>query len=151
MIATGVSFAPMAEVDLDWVVANEVILHTFPWTRGNFLDSLRAGYGAWILRLDTAPVAYAVMLQALDEAHILNISVARSAQRSGIGGRLLRFLFEEARRGGCVHVFLEVRPSNEPALCLYRANGFEPVGRRKRYYPADGGGREDAIVMRRSL
>lgn len=142
---------PMTELDLDWVVENEAELHAFPWTRGNFVDSLVAGYGAWILRDAAQPVAYAVMLTVVDEAHLLNISVARSAQRAGVGGRLLRQLFDEARERGASQLFLEVRPSNEAAIALYDRHGFEPIGRRRGYYPARDGGREDAIVMRREL
>lgn len=144
-------FAPMTERDLDWVVESEAELHAFPWTRGNFIDSLAAGYGAWVLHDAAQPVAYAVMLTVLDEAHLLNISVARSAQRAGVGGRLLRRLFDEARDRGASQIFLEVRPSNEPAIALYCRHGFEPIGRRKSYYPAKNGGREDAIVMRREV
>ncbi|WP_332673236.1 ribosomal protein S18-alanine N-acetyltransferase [Aromatoleum sp.] len=144
-------FAPMTELDLDWVVENEAELHAFPWTRGNFVDSLVAGYGAWVLRDAAQPVAYAVMLTVVDEAHLLNISVAQRAQRAGAGGRLLRQLFDEARARGASQFFLEVRPSNDAAIALYRRHGFEPIGRRKGYYPARDGGREDAIVMRREL
>ncbi|MDT3671071.1 MAG: ribosomal protein S18-alanine N-acetyltransferase [Aromatoleum sp.] len=142
---------PMTELDLDWVVENEAELHAFPWTRGNFVDSLVAGYGAWILRDTAQPLAYAVMLTVVDEAHLLNISVARPAQRAGIGGRLLRQLFDEARERGASQFFLEVRPSNEAAIALYDRHGFESIGRRRGYYPARDGGREDAIVMRREL
>ncbi len=141
---------PMTELDLDWVVENEAELHAFPWTRGNFVDSLAAGYGAWVLR-DAQPLAYAVMLTVIDEAHLLNISVARPAQRAGIGGRLLLQLFDEARERGASQFFLEVRPSNEAAIALYDRHGFEPIGRRRGYYPVRDGGREDAIVMRREL
>jgi ribosomal-protein-alanine N-acetyltransferase len=141
----------MTELDLDWVVENEAELHAFPWTRGNFVDSLVAGYGAWILRDTAQPLAYAVMLTVVDEAHLLNISVARPAQRAGIGGRLLRQLFDEARERGASQFFLEVRPSNEAAIALYDRHGFESIGRRRGYYPARDGGREDAIVMRREL
>lgn len=144
-------FAPMTELDLDWVVRHEAELHAFPWTRGNFADSLSAGYASWIMRCSGEPVAYAVMLGVLDEAHLLNISVTRLAQRGGVASLLLRHLFDEARLGGASQFFLEVRPSNSPALALYRKHGFESVGRRKRYYPAPGGEREDAIVMRREL
>jgi len=146
-----VDVSPMTETDLDWVVENETALHAVPWTRGNFEDSLSAGYSAWVMRLDAHRVAYAVMLHVLDESHLLNLSVAQPAQGVGIGGMLLRFLFEEARRCGASQMFLEVRPSNQPALALYRRHGFRSVGRRKDYYPVVGGGREDAIVMRRDL
>ena len=47
-------------------------------------------------------------------------------------------------------VFLEVRPSNLPALRLYQTAGFCEVGLRRGYYPA-ATGREDALVMAREL
>ena len=48
-------------------------------------------------------------------------------------------------------ILLEVRPSNERALDVYRRHGYVQIGRRKGYYPAGAAGREDAIVMRLDL
>ncbi|NMF87588.1 ribosomal protein S18-alanine N-acetyltransferase [Aromatoleum petrolei] len=141
----------MTDADLPWVVENERELHAFPWSEGNFADSLRAGYNCWVMCNDAGPVAYAVMLTVIDEAHLLNISVTRGAQRNGIGGKLLEHLFSVAQQTGATQFFLEVRPSNTPALALYEGRGFVAVGRRKGYYPALDGGREEAIVMRREL
>lgn len=141
----------MTERDLDWVVENEVELHAFPWTRGNFSDSLGAGYLAHVLRQNGERVAYAVMMLVLDEAHLLNLSVVRSRQGQGLGRTMLKELFAVARQHGAVQLFLEVRPSNLAARALYLSSGCEPVGRRNRYYPAADGGREDAILMRAAL
>ena len=141
----------MCEDDFAWVIENERELHAFPWTLGNFADSLAAGYSAWIMKRKCEPVAYAVMLTVLDEAHLLNISVARSVQRRGFGKLLMEHLYAEARRLGSRQFFLEVRPSNANALSLYEQHGFLPVGRRKAYYPSHDGRREDAIVMRLEL
>lgn len=145
------SFDPMTEDDLDWVVEHERELHAFPWSKGNFSDSLGAGYLAHVLRQGSERVAYAVMMLVMDEAHLLNISVIRERQRRGLGLALLERLFDLARRHGANQLFLEVRPSNIPAIALYEAVGCEPVGRRKRYYPCADGGREDAILMRVGL
>lgn len=141
----------MTEGDLDWVVENELELHAFPWTRGNFADSLGAGYLAQVLRQGGERVAYAVMMLVLDEAHLLNLSVVRSRQGLGLGRAMLEQLFAMAREHGAVQLFLEVRPSNVAARALYLSSGCEPVGRRNRYYPAADGGREDAILMRAAL
>lgn len=141
----------MTEDDLDWVVENELELHAFPWTRGNFADSLGAGYLAQVLRQGGERVAYAVMMLVLDEAHLLNLSVVRSRQGLGLGRAMLEQLFAMAREHGAVQLFLEVRPSNVAARALYLSSGCEPVGRRNRYYPAADGGREDAILMRAAL
>lgn len=150
-MSTVLSIEPMTEADVDWIVDAEARLHAFPWTRGNFIDSLQAGYACWSMRRDDVPVAYAVMLLVLDEAHLLNISVCEAAQRQGIATTFLNHLIGQARSCGATQMFLEVRPSNEAALTLYRRQAFQAVGRRKHYYPAPAGEREDAIVMRRDL
>lgn len=144
-------YVPMTEADLDEIVVAEKELYPFPWTRGNFVDALNAGYSAWVLRDAARRIsAYSVMMIALDEAHLLNISVARDAQRTGLGWQTLEWMAEVARGHGGRTMLLEVRPSNEPALHLYRRYGFERIGVRRGYYPA-AGGREDAVVMRIAL
>ncbi|MBI1835168.1 MAG: hypothetical protein HYR92_05355 [Burkholderiales bacterium] len=50
--------------------------------------------------------------------------------------------------GELISVLLEVRVSNTRAIAVYEQFGFRESGRRKGYYPADQGRREDAIVMR---
>lgn len=143
-------FLPLTDADLDWVVREERDLHPFPWTRGNFADSLAAGYSCWLMMADGQRAGYAVVLMVMDEAHLLNISVVRSMQGLGLGRSLLDFVAGTARQRGATQIFLEVRPSNASALALYRNSGFEPISRRKAYYPAPEG-REDAIVMRKGL
>ncbi len=148
--AGAVRFVPFADADLPWIVAQETDLHAFPWTHGSFADSLSAGHACWLMTEAGQPVAYAVVLGVLDEAHLLNLSVCRAAQGGGRGRQLLDHLCDEARRHGASQFFLEVRPSNQPAIRLYERCGFETIGRRKGYYPA-AKGREDAIVMRLAL
>ncbi|MDR2924475.1 MAG: ribosomal protein S18-alanine N-acetyltransferase [Azoarcus sp.] len=147
MTARSLRFVPMDEQDLGWVVAQEASLHRFPWSLQNFTDSLAAGYSCWLMRDADTPIGYAVVLFVLDEAHLLNISVAREAQGRGLGGQLLGYLISLARNSGVRQFFLEVRPSNLSALALYQRAGFMEIARRKGYYPSKEG-REDAIVMR---
>lgn len=143
--------APMTTADLDDVAAAEELIYPFPWTRGNFADSLAAGYSAWVLRDPAGRLqAYAIMMLAVDEAHLLNLSVAREAQRRGLGWRTLEWIAEVARGHGAQSLLLEVRPSNPAAVRLYQRYGFERVGVRRGYYPARDG-REDALVMRVTL
>lgn len=144
-------YVPMAEADLREVVAIEADLYPFPWTRGNFLDSVRAGYSVWVLRdASTALIAYSVMTLMIDEAHLLNLSVARHSQRGGLGWRTLEWMAEVARGYGARTMLLEARPSNASAVRMYQRYGFEQIGVRRGYYPAHGG-REDAWVMRVAL
>lgn len=141
-------FVPMSEHDLDRVAAIELDLYPFPWTRGNFADSLQAGYSTWTMRgAHDELLAYAVLMMVLDEAHLLNLSVARPCQRHGLGWRMLDWMSARAREHGARSLFLEVRPTNTEAHRLYERYGFQKIGTRRDYYPAHGG-REDADVMR---
>ena len=142
---------PMTVDDLDWVCEAESVLHGFPWSRGNFRDSLEAGHACCVLERDGEALGYAICLKIVDEAHLLNISVLRAVQGQGLGRWFLDVLGNGLWEHGARQMFLEVRPSNTPALRLYERAGFAPIGRRRDYYPAADGRREDAIVMRREL
>ncbi len=142
--------AAMREQDLDEVMAIESAIYSHPWTRGNFADSLRAGYVCRTWRLGGGEsaelVGYFVLTAAAGEAHLLNLSVAAAYQRSGHGSMLLREAASLASRYDAGSLFLEVRPSNHAAQALYRRFGFHKVAVRRDYYPAHSG-REDALVL----
>ncbi len=142
----------MTVADLDAVLAIEAMAYPHPWSRGNFIDSLAAGYSAE-LRLDGdgSLLGYFVALPGFEETHLLNITVAPARKRSGQGRALLAGLVDHALRRGDLRLWLEVRPSNLPARGLYRDFGFAEVGCRRGYYPAEGGRREDALVLRLAL
>ncbi|MCX7891905.1 MAG: ribosomal protein S18-alanine N-acetyltransferase [Burkholderiales bacterium] len=144
--APRIEILPLAEGDLGALIVIERELYPFPWTFGNFRDSLKAGYSCWGLWVDGALAGYAVMMLGPDEAHLLNLSVAAPHQRRGLASRMLGHLFAVAREHGARRLFLEVRPSNAAARALYRRFGFDRVGLRRGYYP-DHRGREDAIVL----
>jgi ribosomal-protein-alanine N-acetyltransferase len=140
----------MQDGDLAEVMAIENAIYTHPWTRGNFGDSLRAGYQCWTWRLGDELLAYFVLLVAAGEGHLLNLSVAAARQRSGHGSTLLKEVMRLARGSGARQVFLEVRPSNLGAKALYSRFGFRLVAVRPGYYPAHRG-REDALVLSLAL
>ena len=142
--------ARMREAELDEVVALENSVYSHPWTRGNFSDSLRAGYECWTWRTERELVGYLVLTAAAGEAHLLNLSVAVARQREGHGSTLLREALQLARLRGARELFLEVRPSNLAAQALYANSGFRRIAVRHDYYPGRGG-REDALVFMRTL
>ena len=138
--------AAMREQDLDEVMEIESAIYTHPWTRGNFSDSLRAGYACRTWRRDVELAGYFVVMAAAGEAHLLNLSISPGYQRSGHGSALLREAAATAAKLGAHNLFLEVRPSNHAAQALYRRFGFRKVAVRRDYYPAHSG-REDALVL----
>lgn len=142
-------YAPMVAGDVDDVFAVETDVYPHPWSRGNFVDSLASGYNGWTLRDDGGTlVGYFLLMTAVDEAHLLNVAVAAPNQRQGLGLYLLDKVIACARGLAMDSILLEVRPSNLRALKVYEKYGFTEIGRRKNYYPAHNGQREDAIVMR---
>jgi ribosomal-protein-alanine N-acetyltransferase len=143
-------FFPMNERDLDAVAALEASIQAFPWSRGNFADSLQAGHSVWVCRLGGDLIGFSVIMRVLDEAHLLNLGVCQRYQGKGYGARLLRHVLEGARLHGANKLFLVVRPSNERAVALYRHFGFNQIGVRRGYYPA-AIGREDALVFDKEL
>lgn len=145
-------FAPMQVNDLPEVLAIENDVYPYPWTRGNFLDSLFNRYEAWTVRDPAGALAgYFLVMLAVDEAHLLNISVRRDLHGKGLGRLQLDKVAALAKDKGMTSVLLEVRPSNQRALAVYERYGFAQIGRRKGYYPAADNNREDAIVMRLPL
>ncbi|MDQ1834278.1 ribosomal protein S18-alanine N-acetyltransferase [Massilia scottii] len=142
-------YAPMVMADIDDVFELEKQVYPHPWTRGNFADSLGSGYNAWVLRdRDGALLGYYLLMAVVDEAHLLNVAVAAGRQGEGLGRYLLDKVAACARGLSMDSILLEVRPSNLRALAVYEKYGYAEIGRRRGYYPAHDGKREDAIVMR---
>ena len=142
-------YAPMVVSDVDDVFALETSVYPHPWSRGNFIDSLASGYNSWTLRDNEGALAgYFLLMPIVDEAHLLNVAVAEERQGEGLGRYLLDKVCACARGLSMDSILLEVRPSNLRALKVYEQYGFIEIGRRKAYYPAHNGQREDAIVMR---
>lgn len=139
----------MTAADVDAVMAVETNVYPFPWSRGNFIDSIAAGHVAELLRVGlSGPVlGYCVAMSGAGEMHLLNITVAPSYQQRGHARFMIDGLVERCRRGGDARLWLEVRESNAPARAAYLRLGFLERGQRPGYYPAAHGKRESAIVM----
>lgn len=141
---------PMTEADLPRIHRIELASYEYPWSLGNFADSLRAGYSMWVREAEGEIIGYYVMMAAAGEAHLLNLTIAPIWRRHGLG----RDLLEHCLACACGHkassMFLEVRASNTAAIGLYHSSGFDDLAVRQGYYPARDG-REDALIMKREL
>ncbi len=139
---------PMAQPSVDAVLSIEQAAYEFPWTRGNFIDSIAADHVCRLLCDSRGKLlGYFVAMPGVDEMHLLNLTVAPADQGLGHGRALLEALVQVCEDRRADELWLEVRPSNERALRMYRRFGFVTRGVRKRYYPAVGDAREDAVVM----
>ncbi len=134
--------------DLARILVIEQAAQAHPWTEGHFQSSLNSSHHCYVLSGGDQIVAYAIISTAADEAELLNITVAPSTQRQGLGGLLLEQLSQSF--SDAIHtLFLEVRVSNQAAIGLYETLGFNELGVRPNYYPptTSSGRREDAIIM----
>lgn len=145
------SWHRMCVGDIDSVMSIENQAYPFPWTAGNFKDSINAGYEAWLLREHGTIIGYMVWMKVVDEAHLLNITLVPARQGHGLGSWMVRHFLAQAQAQQLVKLMLEVRPSNPRAIAMYRKFGFQQIGTRRGYYPAGPTQREDAVVMRRDL
>jgi len=141
---------PMAEADLPRIHRIELASYEYPWTPGNFSDSIHAGYSMWVREAEGEVIGYYVMMAAAGEAHLLNLTIAPMWRRHGLGRDLLEHCLERACDHHADKVFLEVRTSNAAAIALYHSSGFVDLAVRRGYYPARDG-REDALIMKREL
>lgn len=141
---------PFAESDLAAVLSVEQACTDFPWSMGQFQSSVKAGHFCQCLELDGQLVGFSIFSLVLDEACLLNIAVRPDCQAKGFGRQLLESGLAWCVSQGAQSCYLEVRLANQSAQGLYRAMGFQQVGKRKAYYPAERG-REDALIMSRAL
>lgn len=143
------SLRPMRLEDVPAVYAIEIIAQVVPWSEGIFRDCLQAGYSGWVVERGQGQgiEGYILYYVRVGECHILNVCVKPTVQNTGHGTLLMRQALERAKEQGADVVFLEVRPSNHPAIHIYRKLGFNEVGIRKDYYSSPDGGREDALVF----
>ena len=112
-------------------------------------DSLTGGHLCWKLTDTEGLLGFMVVMPVMDQLELLNIAISPLQQGNGLGKRLMKHLLQYADDNQLSSIFLEVRSSNQAALCLYENLGFEQIGFRENYYHyADG--REDALVMQLS-
>ena len=132
--------------DFQSVTAIEKKVYNYPWTIGVFKDCFRAGYICSVCEDLENVIGYSILSVAAGEAHIMNVCVDPDEQKQGVGRKMIEEMIKVARQNKSESIYLEVRPSNEAAISLYKQLGFDEIGLRKDYYPAPEG-REDALML----
>ena len=140
---------PMSEADLDEVSAIEAMTFPDPWPRHALAhEALRNPFcWAFVIGPEGSVAGYAFLWVLYEQAHLINIAVAREKRGQGFGEALLIHVLQYARAQGGEKIHLEVRESNEAAIALYKKHGFEVLGRKNKYY-SDGA---PALMMEADL
>jgi ribosomal-protein-alanine N-acetyltransferase len=128
----------------------ESLSHSNPWSKKLLEEEFKNPVSQRICLFGSEGevVAYVFNHLVEDELHVLNLTVSPKFRRRGIGGFLLEEALREASNGGAIRALLEVRPSNIPAVGLYRKLGFKIMAKRKRYYSDN---KEDALMLELEL
>jgi ribosomal-protein-alanine N-acetyltransferase len=119
------------------------------WLETDYLDLAQDPSGlilvAELETIEPPPIlGFAAFHRVLDDAELRNIAVHPERQHQGVGRALLEAGRKRLREAGARRIFLEVRPSNKPALELYYSMGFALRLRRIDYYRDP---EEDALVL----
>jgi ribosomal-protein-alanine N-acetyltransferase len=135
----------MLPEDAEAVEQVEKACFAMPWSRESFWREAANENTLYLLALDYAQViGYVGCWISFEEAQITNVAVAPAYRGRRVGTEMMAELIRRVKEKGVTALTLEVRPSNAPALALYKNYGFKEAGRRPHYYSDNG---EDAIIM----
>lgn len=138
---------PLLQERIDEILPIEQSVQLHPWSS----SSLEQSFSSRSVNLAIEDCqgnlsGYLFSQVIVDEAELLNISIAKSQQRRGLANQLLTSWFEYLKQQLVTRCMLEVRQSNLAAIALYQKSGFTLDGVRKSYYPS-ANGQEDAYLM----
>lgn len=136
--------------DLPFVIENDALSYSHPWSLGIFADCIQSGHECWLVLLDKDIIGHSILSIAAGESHLQNVCINPANQGSGFGRKLVEHMVAQASKRGAERIFLEVRTSNLIAYKLYESMGFNELGIRDGYYPGEAG-REDAIMFGKEL
>jgi ribosomal-protein-alanine N-acetyltransferase len=147
----------MAEIhytDIEPILKIDQDSFRLPWSHILFENELLQQQSCnWVVR-STEPqngtpiIGYAVLRLITNELHIFRIAVTPTWRRQGIASWVIKQCFSKGLEVGAKSVYLEVRPSNIPAVKLYYKLGFETIATWPNYYTDT---KEDALVMKKYL
>ena len=117
------------------------------WSETEFSAMLSASNALSV----TCEAGFAVGQIIVDEAELFLIMTKPEHRKQGVGHRILATFEQQAFQNAVRRIILEVADTNEAALALYSANGYQQIAVRKNYYTFPNGSHADAIVMEKCL
>lgn len=149
-VENSILIRPMDVADVPAVTELDRESFSLPWTEKSFTYEITQNQLSIPLVAETdaaegkAIAGFIVVWLIVDEAHIGTIAVAEPYRQKGIAEGLIAAAFAQARLGGAIQAYLEVRAGNRAARRLYQKLGFVTDGIRKGYYQDN---HEDAVLM----
>ena len=144
-----IQYVPMREAHVAAVAEIEKLCFSDPWSENSVRYELTNPLSFWLVALEGDRVAgYVGSQTVLDEADMMNIAVHPDFRRRGVAQSLVKALVADLKERNVHCLTLEVRTSNDSAICLYQKLGFAQVGRRPNYYRNP---KEDALILRKEF
>lgn len=141
----GVRIVSMQERHLDALASLERLCFSIPWSREGLAAELTEPTACFqVAEYKGQTIGYAGMHVVVDEAYITNVAVDPNCRRHGAGRLLMQALERCAIHRGAATLSLEVRVTNQEAIRLYHACGFQEIGVRKGLYEQP---KEDGLIM----
>lgn len=135
----------MKQEDIEEVCEIEKSIFSMPWKKKDFLDSIQKQTNLYLIaEVEGNIVGYCGLWGIVGEGQINNVAIRREYRGCGIASEMLKQLLEKAREMGLEEFTLEVRESNQSAICLYQKLGFQKEGIRENFYQNPI---ENAIIM----
>jgi ribosomal-protein-alanine N-acetyltransferase len=135
----------MIRRDMSEVLAMEKASFEFPWLEEDFIRCLRQrNCIGMVAEYDERVVGFMIYELHKARIHVLNLAVAPSYRRHGVGSQMVAKLIAKLSPQRRNRVVLEVRETNLGAQLFFRENAFRAVSVLRRFY-ADTP--EDAYVM----
>lgn len=135
----------MTQFHIKQVAQIESLCFSHPWSEESINESFNNPCNRFYISVEeNKVVGYIGLSVIIDEGYILNVAVHPDYQGKGIGKALVKTVDDFAVENSLAFVTLEVRPSNEKAISLYKSFGFTKVGERKDYYSNP---KENALLL----
>ncbi len=146
----GFAIQPMGANHLAEVTSIAASSPLTAWTQRMFAKEMENAFSycfvAEAYEVSTRQIVGFICFRAIEpESELLNLGVRPEYRRQSAGKRLMQFYIDFSKKKRIKRFYLDVDPSNEPALRLYRSFCYVPSGMRKNFY----GGKTDALLMTR--
>lgn len=134
--------------DLPEVLAISSSFPINPWTEKMFLEEMANPLSSCFVvkmgRDHNSPIiGFICFREVRDESELLHLCVHPQYRQRGVGKRLMQFYIDFCLQRGIRTFYLEVDPSNRPALHLYKLFSYQSLMVRKNFYPE----RREGLVM----
>jgi len=141
----GIHVRWMIRRDMAEVVGIEREAFEFPWSDEDFTRCLRQrNCIGMVVEIADSVVAFMIYELHRNRLHVLNLAVARSHRRFGIGTRMMEKLAGKLSPDRRSRIVLEVRERNLAAQLFFRSQGFRATSVLKDFYQDTT---EDAYLM----